>query len=135
MGFGAENRRGAGGARAVLDDRDRTLLSLLQADADMPVSELAGRVALSASACSRRIARLREEGYIARQVALLDRRRMNLPTTLFVMVRTGAHAADWQERFMHAIAGIPEIVEVHRLTGTVDYLLKLVLPTVEHYDI
>ncbi|WEJ58106.1 Lrp/AsnC family transcriptional regulator [Devosia sp. FJ2-5-3] len=119
----------------MLDERDRKILGLLQADADTPMTEIADAVALSASACSRRIARLREEGFIARTTAELDRRRMGLPTTVFVIIRTGSHAADWLEKFHAAVATIPEIVEVHRLTGNFDYILKMVLPNVEHYDV
>ena len=119
----------------MLDDRDRKILGLLQADADMPVGEIAESVALSPSACSRRIARLREEGYIARTMVELDRRRIGLPTTVFVVVRTGSHAAGWLEKFHSAVNAVPEIVEVHRLTGNFDYILKIVLPDVEHYDV
>ncbi len=119
----------------MLDERDRKILSLLQADADMAVNDIADVVALSASACSRRIARLREEGYITRSTVELDRHRMGLPTTVFVIVRTGSHAADWLEKFHAAVGAIPEIVEVHRLTGNFDYILKIVLPNVEHYDV
>ncbi|SMQ75715.1 transcriptional regulator, AsnC family [Devosia lucknowensis] len=119
----------------MLDDRDRRILSLLQVDADIAVGEIAEAVALSASACSRRIARLKDEGYIARTLVELDRRKVGLPTTVFVIVRTGSHAADWLERFHAAVGAIPEIVEVHRLTGNFDYILKIVLPDVEHYDV
>ncbi|MBN8901256.1 MAG: Lrp/AsnC family transcriptional regulator, partial [Rhodospirillales bacterium] len=65
---------------------------------------------------------------------VLDRKRMNLPTTVFVVIRTTRHAADWLDEFRQALAAIPEIVEVHRLTGNFDYILKLVLPNVESYD-
>jgi Lrp/AsnC family transcriptional regulator len=119
----------------MLDDRDRKILSLLQANADLPIAAIADSVALSASACSRRIARLREEGYIARTRVELDRRKVGLPTTVFVIVRTGSHAADWLEKFHAAVNAVPEIVEVHRLTGNFDYILKIVLPDVEHYDV
>lgn len=119
----------------MLDSRDRKILDLLQADAEMSVNAIADAVALSPSACSRRIARLREEGYIARSVAWLDRRKLGLPTTVFVIVRTGRHEAGWLEQFHAAVSGIPEIVEVHRLTGNFDYIIKLVLPNVEHYDV
>jgi Lrp/AsnC family transcriptional regulator len=119
----------------MLDERDRKILGLLQADADRSVNEIADAVALSASACSRRIARLREEGYILRSTVELDRGKMGLPTTVFVIVRTGSHAADWLEKFHAAVATIPEIVEVHRLTGNFDYIIKIVLPNVEHYDV
>ena len=80
------------------------------------------------------IARLREAGYVARQVAILDRRAMRVPTTVFALLRTTRHAADWLDAFRRAVAEIPEIVEVHRLTGHYDYVLKIVLPNVEHYD-
>lgn len=119
----------------MLDDRDRRILSILQANAETPVAEIAASVALSASACSRRITRLKEEGYIARTLVELDRRKVGLPTTVFVIVRTGSHAADWLEKFHAAVGAIPEIVEVHRLTGNFDYIIKIVLPDVEHYDV
>jgi Lrp/AsnC family transcriptional regulator len=118
----------------MLDDRDRLLLDLLQDDADRPVQELAERASLSASACSRRIQRLRDEGYLKRRVALVDRKRINLPTTVFVIVKTSHHSGTWLDEFRAALAAIPEIVEVHRLTGNFDYILKVVLPDVEHYD-
>lgn len=118
----------------MIDSYDRAILALLQADADMPVIEIADRVCLSASACSRRIARLKEEGTIARRVALLDRARMGVPTTVFIVVKTTRHTADWLALFRTTVIDIPEIVEVHRLTGNFDYILKVVLPNVEHYD-
>jgi Lrp/AsnC family transcriptional regulator len=118
----------------MLDDRDRRILTLLQTDAETPVAEIAAAVALSPSACSRRIARLREDGYLLGSVAQLDRRKLNLPTTIFLLIRTGRHAEDWLAQFHAAVAAIPEIVEVHRLTGNFDYVLKLVLPNVEYYD-
>ncbi len=119
----------------MLDEFDRRILGLLQTDADTPVLAIADAVGLSPSACSRRIARLRQDGTISRTVALLDRKRMNLPTTVFVIVKTTRHAGGWLEEFRAAVASIPEIVEVHRLTGNFDYILKLVLPNVEHYDL
>lgn len=118
----------------MLDARDRRILDLLQADATLAVTDIAERVSLSVSACSRRIQRLDEDGYIGRRVALLDRKAMGLPTTVFVMIRTAKHAADWLEQFRAVVLAIPEIVEVHRMTGTIDYILKLVLPRVEAYD-
>lgn len=118
----------------MLDDRDRRILSMLQENSEIPVSEIAEQLSLSPSACSRRIARLRAEGYIIGSIALLDRNRINLPTTIFLLVRTGHHSAGWLEQFHSAVSAIPEIVEVHRLTGNFDYILKLVLPNVEYYD-
>ena len=119
----------------MLDDRDRKILCLLQADAETPLAQIAETVSLSVSACSRRVQRLREDGYITRHIALLDRKRMNVPTTVFVVLKTSHHASGWLEEFRNAVTAIPEIVEVHRLTGNFDYILKIVLPNVEHYDV
>lgn len=119
----------------MLDDRDRSLLALLQTNAGTSMTELAERVNLSVSACSRRVQRLRDAGYIARDVALLDRTQAGLPTTIFAIVRSSQHSAGWVDAFRAAIVDIPEIVEVHRLTGNFDYILKIVLPNVEHYDV
>lgn len=118
----------------MLDDRDRRLLTLLQRDADTPLNELAERVHLSASACSRRVAKLREDGYITRSVAVLDRRKMQVATTVFVMIKTAHHTADWLERFRAALDGIAEIVEAHRLAGNLDYIVKIVVQDIDHYD-
>ena len=119
----------------MLDDRDRKILDLLQADAGISVSDLAERVSLSVSACSRRIQRLEESGYIARRIVVLDREKMGVPTTVFALIKTAHDSDEWIESFRRAISGVPEIVEAHRLTGNHDYILKIVLPRVEHYDV
>ncbi len=118
----------------MLDDRDRRILSWLQRDANMPLADLAERVALSASACSRRITRLKEEGYIQRSVAVLDRQKMHVAATVYVMIKTARHTADWLETFRDTLSGIGEIVEAHRLAGNVDYILKVVVRDIAHYD-
>ncbi|MCO6178661.1 MULTISPECIES: Lrp/AsnC family transcriptional regulator [Ciceribacter] len=119
----------------MLDERDRKILDALQHDAAIQVSELADLVSLSPSACSRRIQRLEEAGYIARRVAILDRDRVGVPTTVFALVKTSHHSEDWTEAFRRAISDIPEVVEAHRLTGSYDYLLKIAVPRVEQYDV
>lgn len=119
----------------MLDERDRKILDALQRDASLAVAELAEKVALSPSACSRRIQRLEEAGYIARRVVVLDRERIGVPTTVFALIKTAHHSDEWIESFRKAISDLGEIVEAHRLTGSYDYLLKIVLPRVEHYDV
>ncbi|MEZ2127136.1 MULTISPECIES: Lrp/AsnC family transcriptional regulator [unclassified Sinorhizobium] len=119
----------------MLDDRDRKILELLQVDAGISVTDLAEKVALSVSACSRRIQRLEESGHIARRIVVLDRERMAVPTTVFALVKTARHSDEWIDIFRKAICDIPEIVEAHRLTGNYDYILKIALPRVEHYDV
>lgn len=119
----------------MLDDRDRKILRLLQVDATLSMAELAERVSLSLSACSRRILRLENEGYITGRRVVLDRTKIGVPTTVFALIKTSRHSDDWLDAFRKAIADIPEIVEAHRLTGVYDYILKIVLPRVEHYDV
>lgn len=119
----------------MIDDRDRRILARLQDDAGLALGELAAEVSLSLSACSRRIQRLEAEGYIVGRTVVLDRHRMGVPTTVFALVRTSHHTGDWMETFRRAVADIPEIVEAHRLTGNHDYILKVVLPSVEDYDL
>ena len=118
----------------MIDDRDRRILTLLQKDSDIALADLAERVLLSASACSRRIARLKEDGYILGNIAVLDRKRMNVAATVFVMIKTAHHTADWLERFRAVIVDIPEIVEVHRVAGNLDYIVKIVARDIAHYD-
>ncbi|MBT9385411.1 Lrp/AsnC ligand binding domain-containing protein [Pseudooceanicola sp. CBS1P-1] len=118
----------------MLDDRDRKLLTLLQKNADMPIGEMADLVSLSSSACWRRIKRLTDEGFILSRVAVLDRGKMNVPLTIYVLIRTSDHSTGWTDRFRDAVAEIPEISEAFRLTGNIDYLLKVVLPDVAHWD-
>jgi len=119
----------------LLDDRDRKILDHLQRDAAISVSALAELVALSISACSRRIQKLEEGGYIERRIVVLDREKIGVPTTVYALVKTAHHSEGWTEEFRRAISDIPEIVEAHRLTGTYDYILKIVLPRVEQYDV
>jgi Lrp/AsnC family transcriptional regulator len=116
-----------------IDPRDIACLGLLQQDAEMSVQAIAERVALSPSATSRRITQLRESGFIRRVVALLDRGRLRVPTTVFLTIRA-VHSEEWTIRFKAAIAAIPEIVEAHRLAGNIDYVLRIVVPNVEYYD-
>jgi Lrp/AsnC family transcriptional regulator len=119
----------------TVDAIDRRILDILQEDADVPVTAVAERVGLSNAPCWRRIRKLEEQGYIRRRVALLDRRKANVPMTVFVAVRTAQHTAEWLDGFRRAISDIQEIVEAWRLTGRDDYLLKLVVPDIDRYDL
>ena len=117
-----------------MDAIDRKIIDILQADATVAVATIAEQVGLSAAPCWRRIKRLEDDGVIKRRVALIDRRKANVPMTLFVSVRTTRHAVQWLEDFRRVITDIPEIVEAWRLTGEVDYLLRIVVPDVDAYD-
>jgi Lrp/AsnC family transcriptional regulator len=118
----------------MFDERDRRILELLQEDADRPIAEIAAAVSLSTSPCWRRIKRLEESGLIARRVVIVDRLKANLALTVFVGVKAPRHSQAWLEAFRDLIRDIPEIVEAYRLTGEVDYLLRLVVPDIPTYD-
>jgi Lrp/AsnC family transcriptional regulator len=117
-----------------MDEIDHRILACLQEDAAMPVAEIAERAGISASPCWRRIQKLEAEGIIRKRVALLDPEKLNLAVTVFVSVRTNRHDMDWAERFCRAVAGIPEVVEFYRMSGEVDYLLRVVVPSIAAYD-
>jgi Lrp/AsnC family transcriptional regulator len=116
------------------DAIDRELLRLLQNDAEIPMAKLAEAVNLSATPCWRRIQRLKEAGVITRQVALLDPKKLNLGVTVFVAVRTNQHSQQWFDTFHNAVKAIPEVVEFYRMSGDVDYLLRIVVPDIGAYD-
>lgn len=118
-----------------MDDRDRQILRLLQADATIPIAEIARQVGLSSTPCWQRIRNLEQSGVLKARVALVDPEKINLGVTAFVQVRTGRHAADWLERFQRAVGAIEEVVEVYRMSGENDYLLKIVVPSIAAYDL
>ncbi|MGX7926523.1 Lrp/AsnC family transcriptional regulator [Tsuneonella sp. HG094] len=117
-----------------LDNLDWAILGELQRDASLPIQSIGERVGLSTNPCWRRIKRMEEAGIIARRVAILDPVAVGLPTTVFVSIRTARHDPDWLKAFASGIAGIPEITECHRMAGEVDYLLKLSVRDIAHYD-
>ena len=116
------------------DAIDKALLRSLQEDASRPVAELADQVNLSVNACWRRIKRFEEQGVLTARVALVDPAAVGLSMTAFVSVRTNQHNPEWLERFAAGVAAIPEVVEFHRMSGDVDYLLKVQLKDINDYD-
>lgn len=117
-----------------MDQLDRKILSCLQEDATEPVAEIARKVGLSATPCWRRIQKLETAGVIRKRVALLDGERLNLGVTVFVAVRTNRHDSDWLDTFAAAVAEFPEVVEFYRMSGEMDYLLRVVVPDIAAYD-
>ena len=113
---------------------DARILARLQAEADVTIAELAEAVGLSSNACWRRVKAMEESGVIKRRVALLDAAKLGLGTTVFVNIRTSQHSEEWLEHFAKGVAGIPEIVEFYRMIGEVDYLLKIIVSDIAHYD-
>jgi Lrp/AsnC family transcriptional regulator len=121
-------------AKISLDSFDKQILDCLQSDCDMPLVEIAKKVGLSTTPCWRRINRLQEQGIIKSRVALLDRKAVNAGVTVFVAVRTAQHSAQWLGRFAKAVATFPEVMDCYRMSGEIDYLIRLALPDIEAYD-
>jgi Lrp/AsnC family transcriptional regulator len=117
-----------------MDKKDLEIISLLQQNADLPLADLAQAVNLSSTPCWRRVQKLREDGVIKRQVAICDPAKLNLGVTAFVAVKTGQHNEAWMQRFIAATRDIPEIVETYRMSGDIDYLLKVCVPDIAGYD-
>ncbi|BBM00529.1 Lrp/AsnC family transcriptional regulator [Microbulbifer sp. GL-2] len=119
---------------AGLNRHDRQILELLQRDATLSVGDIAERVGLSKSACWRRIHKLEEDGVIADRVTLLDQHKLNLPLTVYISIRTNQHNDQWATQFTELVQGVAEILEVHRMSGDLDYLIKAVVTDMPGYD-
>ncbi len=117
-----------------MDSIDRKILSLLQVDSALPVSQIAEQVGLSSTPCWRRIQKLESSGVIKARVALLSPEKMNVGVTVFIAIRTSHHSAEWLARFQAVVADIPEITEFYRMSGDIDYLLRAVVPDIAAYD-
>jgi len=116
-----------------LDTTDRRLLAALQRKGRMSNAELSEQVNLSPSACHRRVQRLEAEGYIKNYVALLDARKMGMPTTVFVEITLQGQADEVLDAFEKAVARIPDVLECHLMAGTADYILKVVAEDTEDF--
>ena len=119
----------------ALDKLDRKILQLLQKDATMPVAEIGRKVGLSTTPCWRRIQKMEEEGVIKRRVAVLDPEKVNAGVTVFVAVKTNEHNDAWLRKFAAVVEDFTEVVEFYRMSGDVDYLLRVVVPSIPAYDV
>jgi Lrp/AsnC family transcriptional regulator len=117
-----------------LDKIDLAILRVLQEDASRSAAEIAESVGLSQSPCWRRIQRLKDEGYISKIVALLDRRKLNLPTQLFVQVKVLRNDQASLSQFTDAIRSFQEVMECHVILGVYDFLLRVVVRDMEAYE-
>ena len=116
-----------------IDATDRKILIALQRKGRLSNAELSDQVNLSPSACHRRVQRLEAEGYIKDYVALLDARKMNVPTTVFVEITLQGQAEEVLDAFEKAVARIPDVLECHLMAGTADYILKVVAENTEDF--
>ena len=117
-----------------MDQKDYRILRILQANAAMSMSELAERCAMSKTAVWRRVRELEKSKVIQNRVTLLDHEAMGFGLTIFAMVRTRQHSDEWFSNFERAVRSIPEILEFHRTSGDIDYLLRVVAHDMRHYD-
>jgi Lrp/AsnC family transcriptional regulator len=118
----------------MLDSMDLKILELIQNDSTMAVADIGKAVGLSTTPCWRRIRRLEEDGVVQRRVAILDPGKVHAGVTVFVSIKTDAHTIEWLEAFHEAVVEFPEVVEFYRMSGEVDYLLRVVVPSIEAYD-
>ncbi|MEO6919988.1 MAG: Lrp/AsnC family transcriptional regulator [Collimonas sp.] len=120
--------------KLALDKFDHAILSALQIDGSLSVAALSEKIGLSSTPCWKRLKRLEDDGYIERRVAIINRDKIGLPVTVFVSMRTGQHDEKWLAKFAAAVMGLPEVQEFHRMSGDVDYLLKVVTTDIQGYD-
>src|SRR5262245_1904983 len=121
-------------ALPMLDEMDIKILKILQQDCTRSVADIGKEVGLSTTPCWRRIQKLEAAGVIQRRVAILNAPRVNAGVTVFVSIKTDEHSLAWLERFHAAVVDFPEVVEFYRMSGEVDYLLRVVVPDIAAYD-
>ncbi len=117
-----------------MDRTDLKILAILQEDASLPVAEVASRVNLSQTPCWRRIQKLEAKGVIRRRVALLDPEAIGLGISVFVEIEAADHSPEWLAGFAEAVAAMQEVMEVYRMAGDVDYLLRVAVSSMADYD-
>jgi Lrp/AsnC family leucine-responsive transcriptional regulator len=116
-----------------LDSIDRKILSVLQRKGRLSNADLSETVNLSPSACHRRVQRLEADGYISGYVALVDARKLGMPTTVFVEITLQGQADEVLDAFEKALARIPDVLECHLMAGAADYILKVVAEDTEDF--
>ena len=117
-----------------MDRTDIKILAILQEDSSLPVAEIAKRVNLSQTPCWRRIQKLEAAGVIEKRVALLNPEAVGAALTVFVEVQTGDHSSEWLARFEETVRALPQVMDVYRMAGDVDYLLRAAVGSMAEYD-
>lgn len=120
--------------KLMIDETDRRILRALQRDAGLSADALAETVGMSRNACWRRVKQLEASGVITRRVALIDPEAVGLDLSVFVLLRTSHHDADWLTTFERAVRSMPEIVSAHRMAGDIDYILRVRIGSMREYD-
>ena len=119
----------------MIDDIDKKILTLIQKNSGLPLSEISKRVGISPTPCWNRIKKMEEAGVISARTIVLNRKAINLSIVVFLSIRVSHHSKDWITSFQEIIDKHEEIIETHRITGSdADYLLKIVASSIENYD-
>ncbi len=117
-----------------LDEFDLKILRYVQTDASLSADQLAEKISLSRNACWRRLKRLETEGVITKKVALVDAESVELDLSVFILIKALGHEPDWLEKFKNAVTSMPEIIGAHRMSGELDYILRVRVQSVKSYD-
>lgn len=117
-----------------LDLIDRKIVAELMRDATLPVAQIADRVGLSQTPCWKRIQKLEATGVLTGRVSLADPAKLGLGLTVFVGIEAADHSAEWREAFAKATKAIVGIMEVYRMAGEMDYLLRVAVPDMAAFD-
>ena len=118
-----------------MDYIDKKIIFILQRQADLPLSEISKRIGLSQTPCWNRIKKLEEDGVIEKKVTLINKRKVNLPITVFLMITVRNHNSVWMKKFSEILKKYKNILEAHRITGSqADYIIKVVAESIEEYD-
>ena len=117
-----------------MDLLDKKIISIIQNDSSLPLATIAKRIGLSTTPCFNRIKKLEEDGVIKKRVAIIDHNKINLPIVVFLSISVEQHSKEWLENFVEKLTRYDEIVEMYRLTGDSDYLIKVMAKSIEAYD-
>ncbi len=117
-----------------MDAIDRKILTELQANADLSVQELANRVGLSQTPCWKRVQKLEQDGIILKRVALVAPEKIGLGLTVLVSIETGDHSIEWLTNFAAFISAQPEVLDMYRMAGDTDYILRVTVADMAAYD-
>ncbi len=118
-----------------LSQTDLQILDALQHDGKLTSQEIADRINISQSPCWRRINKLEEDGLISKRVALLDREKLGLDVVVFATINLTTQGRDNLEEFEHEVEVFPEVLECYTMAGTWDYMLKIVVRDIRHYEL
>ncbi|EGQ9303258.1 Lrp/AsnC family transcriptional regulator [Vibrio vulnificus] len=118
----------------MLDKVDLKLLSLLQQDGTLSLSDLAEQVNLTTTPCWKRLKRLEDEGFIEKKVVLLNAEKLDLSFIAFVQIKTCDHSYAWYDRFVATVNDFPEVMEFYRMAGEYDYMMKVLVKDMKNFD-